>query len=146
MVLGRVADPARPYPDLPFYSRQVGIVTRNCGFIDPTSLADYEAAGGYQALRKALSMEPMAIIEAVKASGLRGRSGAGFPTGKKWEFAHRAPGPKKYVICNATRATPAPTESLAHWRARTLIPSGRYAEMNITGRNCPGGPLIYIFA
>jgi len=85
---------------------QVRIVLRNCGKIDPESLDEYVAAGGYTALKQALTMEPEAIVELVKASGLRGRGGAGFSTGLKWSFAMKAPGPKKYVVCNADEGDP----------------------------------------
>lgn len=85
---------------------QKRIVLRNCGVIDPKSLDDYEAQGGYQALRKALGMQPDEIIEEVKASGLRGRGGAGFSTGLKWSFAAKANGSKKYVVCNADEGDP----------------------------------------
>lgn len=85
---------------------QVRIVLRNCGKIDPESLDEYVMAGGYTALKQALAMEPEAIVELVKASGLRGRGGAGFSTGLKWSFAMKAPGPKKYVVCNADEGDP----------------------------------------
>jgi NADH-quinone oxidoreductase subunit F len=85
---------------------QTRIVLRNCGVIDPKSIAAYEAAGGYIALQKALSMKPEDIVEEVKSSGLRGRGGAGFSTGLKWSFAARAKGPKKYVVCNADEGDP----------------------------------------
>ncbi len=87
-------------------NEQTRIVLRNCGVIDPTSIADYEASGGYTALRKALSMKPEDIVEEVKSSGLRGRGGAGFSTGLKWSFAARAQGKKKYVVCNADEGDP----------------------------------------
>lgn len=82
------------------------IVLRNCGVIDPKSLEDYEAFGGYNALKKALQMDRDAIIEEVKASGLRGRGGAGFSTGLKWSFAAKAVNDKKYVVCNADEGDP----------------------------------------
>ncbi len=85
---------------------QQRIVLRNCGIIDPESLEDYEAAGGYQALRKALSLKPMDIIDEIKNSGLRGRGGAGFSTGLKWQFAYSARSDKKYVVCNADEGDP----------------------------------------
>jgi len=87
-------------------ANQQRIVLRNCGVIDPESLEDYEAQGGYQALRKALSMKPINIIDIVKESGLRGRGGAGFSTGMKWQFAFNARGNKKYVVCNADEGDP----------------------------------------
>ena len=85
---------------------QTRIVLRNCGVIDPKSIADYEAHGGYTALAKALKMQPLEIVEEVKAAGLRGRGGAGFSTGLKWSFAARAKGNKKYVVCNADEGDP----------------------------------------
>lgn len=87
-------------------ANQHRIVLRNCGVIDPKSLADYEANGGYQALKKALTMDKNAIIEEIKASGLRGRGGAGFSTGLKWTFAAKAVSDKKYVVCNADEGDP----------------------------------------
>ncbi len=87
-------------------NNQVRIVLRNCGRIDPQSLEEYKAAGGYSALRKALGMQPEEIVQVVKDSGLRGRGGAGFSTGLKWSFAQKAPGPKKYVVCNADEGDP----------------------------------------
>jgi len=78
------------------------IVLRNCGVIDPGQITTYLERDGFKALKKALSeMTPEEIIEEVKASGLRGRGGAGFPCGLKWELARKAPGDEKYVICNA---------------------------------------------
>jgi NADH-quinone oxidoreductase subunit F len=90
-----------------FLDLQERIVLRNCGTIDPESIEDYEAAGGYQGVRKALSaMSPEEIIDTVKASGLRGRGGAGFPTGLKWSFAAANQGDQKYVVCNADEGDP----------------------------------------
>ncbi len=87
-------------------ANQKRIVLRNCGIIDPERLEDYETQDGYQALRKALSMKPLDIIELMKESGLRGRGGAGFSTGMKWLFAHQAKGNIKYVVCNADEGDP----------------------------------------
>lgn len=87
-------------------ANQQRIVLQNCGVIDPKSLADYEARGGYQALRKALSMTSEQIITEMRDSGLRGRGGAGFSTGLKWSFAASAKGSKKYVVCNADEGDP----------------------------------------
>lgn len=90
------------YKDIPFYSKQHRIVLSNCGYIDPEKIEEYIARDGYIALGKALlEMTPEKVLDEVKKSGLRGRGGAGFPTGLKWEFARKAPGNKKYVICNA---------------------------------------------
>ncbi|WP_028320202.1 NADH-quinone oxidoreductase subunit NuoF [Desulfatiglans anilini] len=93
--------------DIPFYARQKLIVLRNRGALDPENIEDYIAHGGYTALRKALfEMSSEDIISEVKQSGLRGRGGAGFPTGLKWEFAWKAPGETKYVLCNADEGDP----------------------------------------
>ncbi len=83
------------------------IVLRNYGKIDPNSIDDYVKAGGYSALKRAVTqMRPAEIIKTVKDSGLRGRGGAGFPTGLKWEFAAKAQGSPKYIICNADEGEP----------------------------------------
>ncbi len=90
-----------------FLAQQSRIVLRNCGVINPESLDEYIASGGYQAIRKALtSMTPEQIIEEVKESGLRGRGGAGFPTGIKWSFAAGNKADRKYVVCNADEGDP----------------------------------------
>jgi NADH:ubiquinone oxidoreductase subunit F (NADH-binding)/(2Fe-2S) ferredoxin len=94
-------------PQMDFFRGQVRVVLRNCGIIDPESIEEYIAHGGYQALGKALTaMKPAEVVEAVKASGLRGRGGAGFPTGLKWEFAAKAKGDVKYIVCNADEGEP----------------------------------------
>lgn len=93
-----------PFNDLLAYQQR--IVLQNCGRIDPLSIEDYEASGGYQALRKALTLSPEEIINEVKISGLRGRGGAGFPTGLKWSFAASAKSDIKYIICNADEGDP----------------------------------------
>jgi NADH:ubiquinone oxidoreductase subunit F (NADH-binding)/(2Fe-2S) ferredoxin/NAD-dependent dihydropyrimidine dehydrogenase PreA subunit len=93
--------------DIPFYSKQQLIVLRNRGVIDPESIDEYIARDGYMGASKALlEMTPEEIIEEVKVSGLRGRGGAGFPTGMKWEFAHKAAGDIKYALCNADEGDP----------------------------------------
>ena len=93
--------------DLDFYQKQFRIVLRNCGFIDPEQIDEYIARDGYAALGKALeSMTPEAVIAEIKNSGLRGRGGAGFPTGVKWDFTRRAAGECKYVVCNADEGDP----------------------------------------
>ena len=84
----------------------VRILSANCGDGIPTNLADYEAGGGYQGLKKALSMSPQGIISEIKASGLVGRGGAAFPTGVKWEGAAKAPGEPKFIVCNADESEP----------------------------------------
>jgi len=93
--------------DIPFYKRQMRLVFGKNGFMDPTSINDYIALGGYQALARALTaMQPEEIIDEVKKSGLRGRGGGGFPTGKKWASCRKAQGSPKYVICNADEGDP----------------------------------------
>ena len=90
-----------------FLAKQRRIVLRNCGVIDPESIDDYLAAGGYKAIEKVLSsMSPQEVIDEVTKSGLRGRGGAGFPTGVKWNFARKSPGSQKYIICNADEGDP----------------------------------------
>jgi NADH-quinone oxidoreductase subunit F/NADP-reducing hydrogenase subunit HndC len=95
------------YQDLPLFKYQKRIVMRNCGLIDPTSLLEYVARGGYLGLWHALRKHsPPQIIREVQTSGLRGRGGAGFPTGKKWEAVREASGDPKYIICNADEGDP----------------------------------------
>jgi len=90
-----------------FLEGQTRIVLRNCGVINPESIADYEDRSGYQATRKALlDMAPGEIVDEMKESGLRGRGGAGFPTGLKWSFAAGYDGDVKYVVCNADEGDP----------------------------------------
>ena len=93
--------------DIPFYSKQRLIVLKNRGVIDPENIDEYIARDGYVGLGKALlEMTPQQIIQEVKTSGLRGRGGAGFPTGLKWEFANKAKGDVKYALCNADEGDP----------------------------------------
>jgi len=95
--------------DIPFYKNQKRIVFGNNGHIDPTSIEDYLGVGGYAALGKALySMKPQDIVEEIKASGLRGRGGGGFPAGRKWQSCIDAPSEDgtRYVICNADEGDP----------------------------------------
>jgi len=96
-----------PFEQTDFFRKQVRVALRNCGVIDPESILDYIAVEGYQALGKVLTeMTPQQVIDTIKASGLRGRGGAGFPTGCKWEFAAAEPPGKKYVVCNADEGDP----------------------------------------
>jgi len=92
--------------ELPVLKPQVRIILRNCGFIDPENINHYIANEGYSGLVKALKMTPEAIIEEIKKSGLRGRGGAGFSTGQKWDSCRTAPGGEKYIICNADEGDP----------------------------------------
>jgi len=93
--------------ELPMLKPQVRIALRNCGFVDPENINHYIANGGYSGLVKALGMTPEKVLEEIKKSGLRGRSGGiGFPTGLKWEICRKAPGTVKYLICNAHEGDP----------------------------------------
>jgi len=95
------------YAESPYFARQVRVVLRNCGVIDPESIDEYIARGGYRGLGKAVtSMTPAKVIEEIGNSKLRGRGGAGFPAGLKWRFASRAQGSPKYVVCNADEGEP----------------------------------------
>ena len=93
--------------DIGFFGKQQLIALANRGIIDPENIDEYIGRDGYQALAKALtSMTPEETIEEIKRSGLRGRGGAGFPTGRKWEFCRNAPGDEKYIICNCDEGDP----------------------------------------
>ena len=90
-----------------FYKKQQRVALRNCGIINPEMIEEYIAVNGYEALGRVLTqMTPDQVVEVMKASGLRGRGGAGFPTGTKWQFAKASPGPIKYVCCNADEGDP----------------------------------------
>lgn len=91
----------------PFFASQTKVILRNCGVIDPTSLEEYVARGGYRGLARALTeLTPQQVIDEMVRSGLRGRGGGGFPTGRKWQVAHDAPGKTKYLICNGDEGDP----------------------------------------
>ena len=93
--------------ELTFYKKQKRIALKNCGIIDPENIDEYIAFDGYKALEKVLfEMTPEDVVKTVLDSGLRGRGGAGFPTGKKWEFTRMANGQQKYVVCNADEGDP----------------------------------------
>ena len=93
--------------ELSFYKKQKRIALKNCGVINPEDIDEYLAFNGYKALEKALKeMKPDEIIDVISKSGLRGRGGAGFPTGKKWEFTKAAENKQKYVVCNADEGDP----------------------------------------
>ncbi len=87
--------------EIPFLKRQTRLTFARCGVTDPLSLDDYRVHGGLRGLEKAVAMEPAAIVAEVTDSGLRGRGGAGFPTGIKWRTVLDAQGPQKYIVCNA---------------------------------------------
>jgi NADP-reducing hydrogenase subunit HndC len=100
-------DAIKSLDEVNFYKKQKRLALRNCGVIDPEKIEEYIAFDGYKALGKVLTeMTPEETIELIKASGLRGRGGAGFPTGLKWDFTAKAKGDKKYVCCNADEGDP----------------------------------------
>ena len=93
--------------NIPFYQKQYRIVLRNCGVIDPEKIEDYIARDGYKAMEKVLfEMKPEDVVEEILKPGLRGRGGAGFPTGMKWKFAMQQPKGQKYMVCNADEGDP----------------------------------------
>jgi NADH:ubiquinone oxidoreductase subunit F (NADH-binding)/(2Fe-2S) ferredoxin/NAD-dependent dihydropyrimidine dehydrogenase PreA subunit len=95
------------YHDIGFYKKQMRMVLKNCGFINPDNIEDYIAENGYAAIAKAITeMTPDQVVAELKKSGLRGRGGGGFPTGMKWEFTKNAKGDKKYIVCNADEGDP----------------------------------------
>jgi len=95
------------YEQLPFYAKQFKIAMRNCGFINPENIEEYIARGGYRVLYEMLKkLSPEEVIAEVVKSGLRGRGGAGFPTGRKWDICRKATGDIKYVICNGDEGDP----------------------------------------
>ena len=95
------------YAQLPFYAKQLKIAMRNCGFINPENIEEYIARGGYRTLYKVLKeIKPGKVIAEVTKSGLRGRGGAGFPTGRKWDICRKAKGDLKYIICNGDEGDP----------------------------------------
>jgi bidirectional [NiFe] hydrogenase diaphorase subunit len=104
---GKTATAQRCDPKQPFFTGQLPIVLENCGQIDPQRIEEYIAAGGYKALYQALyEMTPADVVEEITKSGLRGRGGAGYPTGLKWATVAKMPGTQKYVICNADEGDP----------------------------------------
>ncbi len=136
-----VEAPARFYDTIPFYAKQKFNVLRNSGIIDPESIDEYIMRGGYRALTRAMEMEPLDICKEVKDAGLRGRGGAGFPAGMKWEFTSKAPGTKKYIVCNADEGDP------GAFMDRSILEGDPHAiieGMLIAGRAC-GADEGYIY-
>ena len=127
---------------IPFYKAQRRLVLGNNGSIDPTKIEDYIGIDGYQALTKALfEMKPEEIIDEIKASGLRGRGGAGFPTGKKWDDCRNAPGDTKYIICNCDEGDP------GAYMDRSLLEGNPHSVLEgmIIGAYAIGGSHGYIY-
>jgi NADH-quinone oxidoreductase subunit F len=103
----RTRQSCRGPADMPFYARQKRLTLKDCGVIDPEDIREYVAGGGYAMAERAYTrMTPRAVCEELSFSGLRGRGGGGFPTGRKWELTLAQPGPKKYVICNGDEGDP----------------------------------------
>lgn len=127
--------------DLPVLKPQVRISLRNCGNIDPENINHYIANGGYEGLAKALRMKSQEVIDEVRKSGLRGRGGAGFTTGVKWQFCHDAPGDMKYVICNADEGDP------GAFMDRALLEGDPHAVLEgiLIGAYAIGAPEGYIY-
>ena len=94
------------YSDIPFYSKQKRVALRNNGMIDPCMIEDYLANDGYSSLAKVIGMEPEDVIQVIEDSDLRGRGGAGFPTGTKWRSCRQAPGDACYILCNGDEGDP----------------------------------------
>ena len=92
--------------DIPYYQKQKRIALHGCGVIDPNKIEEALGCGGYQGLLKALTMTPQEVVDMILASGLRGRGGGGFPTGKKWQFALNQNSDEKYVVCNGDEGDP----------------------------------------
>jgi len=110
-IIGQYRNGAEPLnlpfiQDHPFFRKQVKFITRNCGVINPTSISEYRERGGFKGLERALGMTPEQVVGDMLSSGLRGRGGSGFPTGKKWALAQKESAEKKYIICNADEGDP----------------------------------------
>ena len=128
-------------PDLPFFTRQHHRVLALSGRIDPESIEDYLAMGGYAALLKALEMRPAEVIRCIQDSGLRGRGGAGYPTGLKWATVSKARGDKKYLLCNADEGDP------GAFMDRSILESTPHAVLEgmIIAAHAVGASLGYIY-
>ncbi len=125
-----------------FHDKQVKVVLSDCGEVDPEDIDSYLGRGGYEAVKKVLTtMTPQEIIDVIKASGLRGRGGAGFPTAVKWDMAIKAPGPKKYLICNADEGDP------GAFMDRSVVEGNPHAviEGMIIGAYAIGAPHGYVY-
>ena len=138
-----VAGKAVPYvKDVPFFAHQNRVVFANCGLIDPTRIEEAIARGTYGALAQVLAQNnAQAVIDEISASGLRGRGGAGFPTGRKWALCRAAPGEEKYLVCNADEGGP------GAFSDRTLVESDphRLLEGMLIAAFAIGTPLGYVY-
>jgi NADH-quinone oxidoreductase subunit F len=128
--------------ELPFYARQHKIILRNSGVIDPVNVEEYIARGGYQGLAHALlDLSPQAVVDEVARSGLRGRGGGGFPTGRKWQVCRDASGEPRYIICNGDEGDP------GAYMDRTVLESDPYSviEGMVIGGYAIGAPEGFIY-
>jgi len=140
--LGNSNDGIRKMNEVPFFKYQKKVVLENCGIINPNSIDEYIAVGGFKALDKALRlMSSEQVVHEVKDSGLQGRGGAGFPTGVKWEMAHNKVSEQKYLICNADEGDP------GAFMGRSVLESDPYrvVEGMIIGGYAIGASLGYIY-
>ena len=125
-----------------FHDKQIKVVLSDCGEVDPEDIDSYIGRGGYEAVKKVLTtMKPQETIDVIKASGLRGRGGAGFPTAVKWDMAIKAPGPTKYLICNADEGDP------GAFMDRSVVEGNPHAviEGMIIGAYAIGAPYGYVY-
>ncbi len=125
-----------------FHNKQVKVVLSDCGEVDPEDIDSYISRGGYEATKTVLTtMTPQQVVDIVKTSGLRGRGGAGFPTGMKWDMAIKAPGPIKYLICNADEGDP------GAFMDRSVVEGNPHAviEGMIIGAYAIGAPYGYVY-
>jgi len=141
---GDGSEPAKDLPpleELPFYAHQHKVILRNSGLIAPTRLEEYAAREGYQGLARALALPPQAVVDEVSRSGLRGRGGGGFPTGRKWQICRDAPGAPKYIICNGDEGDP------GAYMDRTVLESDPYSviEGMVIGGYAIGASEGYIY-
>ncbi|TXT64324.1 MAG: NADH dehydrogenase [Promethearchaeota archaeon] len=103
----KTGSPIKDMNKIAFYEQQVPLITKNCGKINPEDIEEFISIGGYDSIKKVLTeYSPLEVIEEINASGLRGRGGAGFPTGQKWLLCHQTKGDKKYLICNGDEGDP----------------------------------------
>ncbi len=125
-----------------FHDKQMKVVLSDCGEVDPEDIDSYIGRGGYEATKKVLTtMTPQETIEVIRASGLRGRGGAGFPTAVKWDMAIKAPGPVKYLICNADEGDP------GAFMDRSVVEGNPHAVLEgmIIGAYAIGAPYGYVY-
>ena len=126
-----------------YTSKQVHIELRNCGKIDPEKIDDYIAADGYKSIQKCIdTLTPEDVIDQIRWSGLRGRGGAGFLTALKWEFARRAPGDVKYLICNADEGRPGRIHESQRAGERSPQCARRHDDRSLRHRRRPGLHLL----